>query len=224
MLNVSDARARILATFAPVEPVNLSISKISGRVLACDITAKTDFPLFDNSSVDGFALQISDISVALPASPRTLQVTADIRAGTYSDVPIKSGQCARIMTGAPLPRGANAVVMVEDTDFNERSKGSIAPQSVSVYKPLQLGENVRRRGDDLHAGDKVLSSGTRLRPQEVGLLAMLGIPEVPVYRLPKVAMLSSGDELLPVEAPLTPGKIHDANSFILAALAESSGV
>jgi molybdopterin molybdotransferase len=224
MLNVSDARARILATFAPVEPVNLSISKISGRVLACDITAKTDFPLFDNSSVDGFALQISDISVALPASSRTLQVTADIRAGTYSDVPIKSGQCARIMTGAPLPPGANAVVMVEDTDFNERSKGSIAPQSVSVYKPLQLGENVRRRGDDLHAGDKVLSSGTRLRPQEVGLLAMLGIPEVPVYRLPKVAMLSSGDELLPVEAPLTPGKIHDANSFILAALAESSGV
>jgi molybdopterin molybdotransferase len=224
MLNVSDARARILAIFAPVERINLSITKIANRVLAGDITAKTDFPLFDNSSVDGFALQISDISGALPVSPRTLHVTADIRAGTYSDVPIQSGQCARIMTGAPLPPGANAVVMVEDTDFNEHTKGSIAPQSVAVHKPLQLGENVRRRGDDLHAGDKVLSSGTRLRPQEVGLLAMLGMPEVPVYRLPKVALLSSGDELLPVETPLTPGKIHDANSFILAALAERSGI
>jgi molybdopterin molybdotransferase len=224
MLNVSDARARILAIFTPVDTVNLSIAKLGGRVLACDITARTDFPLFDNSSVDGFALQISDISDALPASPCTLQVTDDIRAGTYSSVPIQSGQCVRIMTGAPLPPGANAVVMVEDTDFNERSKGSTAPQAVAVFKPLQPGENVRRRGDDLHAGDKVLSSGTRLRPQEVGLLAMLGLPEAPVYRLPKVALLSSGDELLPVEAPLTPGKIHDANSFILAALSESAGV
>ena len=224
MLNVSDARARILAIFSPVEAANLSIASLAGRVLAIDITAKTDFPLFDNSSVDGFALQISDIAGALPASPYTLQVTADIRAGTYSGIPIQSGQCVRIMTGAPLPPDANAVVMVEDTDFNERFKDSTAPQAVAVYKPLQLGENVRRRGDDLHAGDKVLSSGTRLRAQEVGLLAMLGLSEVPVYRLPKVALLSCGDELLPVEAPLTPGKIHDANSFILAALSESAGV
>jgi len=111
------------------------------------------------------------------------------------------------MTGASLPPGANAVVMVEDTDFNERIAGSPAPQTVAIYKPLQSGENVRRRGDDLHAGDKVLSSGTRLRAQEVGLLAMLGLPEVPVYRSPKVALLSSGDELLPVEVPLTSGKI-----------------
>jgi molybdopterin molybdotransferase len=151
-------------------------------------------------------------------------VTADIRAGTTSDIPIHSGQCARIMTGAPLPPGADAVVMVEDTDFNERIAGSPAPLTVAVYKPLQPGENVRRRGDDLHAGDKVLSSGTRLRAQEVGLLAMLGLPEVPVYRSPKVALLSSGDELLPVEVPLTPGKIHDANSYILAALTEGTGM
>ncbi len=206
MLNVSEARARILAVFAPVETANLSISKLAGRVLACDISSKTDFPLFDNSSVDGFALQISDIAGASPASPCILQVTADIPAGTYSEIPIQSGQCARIMTGAPLPPGADAVVMVEDTDFNERFTGSTAPQEVAVYKPLQRGENIRRRGDDLHAGDKVLSSGTRMRAQEIGLLAMLGIPEVPVHRLPKVALLSSGDELLPVESPLTAWK------------------
>jgi len=224
MLSVSDARTRILANFAPVETVKLSTARLAGRVLAGDITAKTDFPLFDNSSVDGFALRISDINGAKQSCPRTLKVTADIRAGTYSDRPIQSGQCARIMTGAPLPPGADGVVMVEYTDFNERPAGSPAPEAVAVFKPLQPGENVRRRGDDLHAGDKVLCSGTRLRAQEVGLLAMLGLPEAPVHRLPKVALLSSGDELLPVEAPLTPGKIHDANSYILAALSESTGV
>ena len=224
MLSVSDARARILAIFAPVETVTLSTARLAGRILAGDITAKTDFPLFDNSSVDGFALQISDLAGASHVSPRNFKVTADIRAGIYSDIPILSGQCARIMTGAPLPPGAEAVVMVEDTDFNERSAGSPAPQTVAVHKPLQPGENVRRRGMDLHAGDKVLYAGTRLRAQEIGLLAMLGLPEAPVHRLPKVALLSSGDELLPVETPLTPGKIHDANSYMLAAQAESAGV
>ena len=223
MLSVSAARARILAIFTPVETVNLSISSLAGRVLAQDITAKTDFPLFDNSSVDGFALQSSDIAGALPASPSTLKVTADIRAGAYPDISIQTGQCARIMTGAPLPPGADAVVMLEDTDFNQRSVGSLAPQTVAVYQPVRSGDNIRRRGMDLRAGDKVLACGTRLRAQEIGLLAMLGLPEVPVYRKPKVALLSSGDELLPVEAPLTPGKIHDSNSYILAALAESAG-
>jgi molybdopterin molybdotransferase len=114
--------------------------------------------------------------------------------------------------------------MVEDTDFNSRSPGTPAPQKVVVHKPIQPGENVRRRADDLHLGDGVLIKGTRLRAQEIGLLAMLGILEVPVYRLPKVALLSSGDELLPVDAMLTPGKIHDANSYILAILSESAGV
>jgi molybdopterin molybdotransferase len=224
MLSVSEARARILATFAPVESVILPIDRLAGRVLAGDITAKTDFPLFDNSSVDGFALQASDLAGASQALPRTLGVTADIRAGTYSDTPIRSGQCARIMTGAPLPPGADTVVMVEDTDFNERSAGSPASLTVAVYKPVQPGENVRRRGMDLQAGEKVLASGTRLRAQEVGLLAMLGRPETTVHGLPKVALFSSGDELLPVEAPLTPGKIHDSNSYVLAALAGSAGV
>ncbi len=224
MLSVSDARARILAIFTPVETVTLSIAALAGRILAGDIRAKNDFPLFDNSSVDGFALQTSDIAGADQASPRSLQVIADIRAGTFSEQPIHPGQCARIMTGAPMPAGADAVIMVEDTNFNERLAGSMAPETVAVYKPLRPGENVRRCGADLHAGDKVLSAGKRLRAQEIGLLAMLGLPEVPVFRKPKVALLSSGDELMPVEALLTPGKIHDANSYILAALSESAGV
>jgi molybdopterin molybdotransferase len=114
--------------------------------------------------------------------------------------------------------------MVEDTDFQVRTPGTPAPPTVAIYKPVHMGENVRHHGDDVHAGDKVLLTGTRLRAQEIGLLAMLGMAEVPVYRKPKVALLSSGDELVPVDAPLTPGKIHDVNSYILAALSESAGV
>ncbi len=224
MLSVSAARARILTIFEPVETINLPLSYTAGRVLAGDIAAKTDFPLFDNSSVDGFAVQVSDVAGAEPASPCTLEVVADIHAGSISNICIKPGECARIMTGAPLPQGAEAVVMVEDTDFNVRTAGTPAPQTIAVFKPVHPGENIRRRGDDLHSGDKVLSTGTRLRAQEVGLLAMLGMAEVPIFRSPKVALLSSGDELLPVETPLLPGKIHDANSYILAALSEDAGV
>jgi len=224
MLSVSDARTRILATFTPVETVTLPIDDLAGRVLAVDVDATTDFPPFDNSSVDGFAVKISDAVAATSDSPRTLNVIDDIRAGTYSTTPIRPGQCARIMTGAPLPPGAEAVVMVEDTDFKVRFSESIAPKTVTVFQSVRPGENVRQRGDDLHEGDLVMLSGRRLGAREIGLLAMLGFPEMLVYRRPRVALLSSGDELLPVGAELTSGKIHDANSYMLAALLESSGV
>jgi molybdopterin molybdotransferase len=219
MLSVSEARERILAVFLPVESQTVSLNRAAGRVLARDIAAETDLPLFDNSSVDGFALHKADF-----ACPRTLNVVADIRAGETSETPIRPGQSARIMTGAPLPPGAEAVVMVEDTDFNVRTPGTPAPQTVTIHKSVRPGENIRRRGDDLHTGDEVLSAGMRLRAQEIGLLAMLGAAEVLVYRQPRFALLSSGDELLPVEAPLTPGKIHESNSYALAALAEAAGV
>ncbi|MFA5872552.1 MAG: gephyrin-like molybdotransferase Glp [Anaerolineales bacterium] len=219
MLSVSEARERILAVFLPVESQTVSLNRAARRVLARDIAAETDLPLFDNSSVDGFALHKADF-----ACPRTLNVVADIRAGETSETLIQPGQSARIMTGAPLPPGAEAVVMVEDTDFNVRTPGTPAPQTVTIHKSVRPGENIRRRGDDLHNGDEVLSAGMRLRAQEIGLLAMLGAAEVLVYRQPRFALLSSGDELLPVEAPLTPGKIHESNSYALAALAEAAGV
>lgn len=219
MLSVSEARERILAVFLPVESQTVSLNRAAGRVLARDIAAETDLPLFDNSSVDGFALHKADF-----ACLRTLNVVADIRAGETSETPIRPGQSARIMTGAPLPPGAEAVVMVEDTDFNVRTPGTPAPQTVTIHKSVRPGENIRRRGDDLHTGDEVLSAGMRLRAQEIGLLAMLGAAEVLVYRQPRFALLSSGDELLSVEAPLTPGKIHESNSYALAALAEAAGV
>jgi molybdopterin molybdotransferase len=224
MLSVTDARSRILTIFKPVETTSLPLDRLAGRVLSNDVTAQTDLPLFDNSSVDGFALRASDIAGAHPNAPLVLKVVADIRAGSGSVVTLKAGECARIMTGAPLPVGADTVVMVEDTDFNVRSPGTPAPPQVGIQKSVQPGENVRHRADDLHIGDKVLARGLRLRAQEVGLLAMLGMRVVPVYRIPRVALLSSGDELLPVEAALTPGKIHDANSYILAVLLEGAGV
>ncbi len=223
MLSVSDARARILALIEPLEKINRPISDLAGYILARDIIAKTDLPLFDNSSVDGFAVRSGDVTTAGSATPLSLEVVADIPAGTYSSLPIQAGQCARIMTGAPLPPEADGVVMVEDTDFNVREAGTAAPKQVMILKTIMAGENVRRHGDDLRAGQTVLFSGKTLRPQELGLLAMLGEAQVPVFRKPKVALLSSGDELVPVELPTPPGKIHDSNSYILAAACESAG-
>ena len=219
MLSVSEARTRISAVFTPVESQTVLLNRAAGRILARDMAAKTDLPLFDNSSVDGFALHKMDL-----ASTRALSVVADIRAGSSPNILLKPGECARIMTGAPLPPGAEAVVMVEDTDFNLRTPGTPAPQKVTIYKVIQPGENTRHRGDDMHMGDKVLSAGMRLRAQEIGLLAMLGAVEVTVYRRPRLALFSSGDELLPVEAHLLPGKIHESNSYALAVLAEEAGV
>ena len=223
MLSVTQARARIQEAFSPVEAILLPLEEAAGRVLAGDLTAETDLPPFDNSSVDGFAIHAADSAGAGPDATRTLPVVADIRAGTTADAPLQPGQAARIMTGAALPAGAEAVVMVEDTDFNVRTAGTPAPPAVGIRKQMRAGENVRRRGDDLHAGDKVLQAGARLRAQEVGLLAMLGVARVSVHRKPRLALLSSGDELLPAGAPLQPGKIRDANSPALAALAESAG-
>ena len=219
MLSVSEARERILAVFQPLDSQVEKLDRASGRVLARDVIAGTDLPLFDNSSVDGFILHEADLAI-----PRTLKVIADIRAGDHFETPIGPGEAARIMTGAALPPGSGAVVMVEDTDFQVRIAGTPAPQTVTACKPIKPGENIRHRGDDLHKGDQVISAGIRLRPQEIGLLAMLGCAEVTVHRKPRIGLLSSGDELLPVDASLAPGMIHESNSYTLAAQAETTGV
>jgi len=219
MLSVSEARERILVAIQSVETQTVSLDHAAGRILASDITAGIDLPPFDNSSVDGFALQAAD-----SVNVQTIRVIADIRAGTSSTIAIERGECARIMTGAPLPKGAEAVVMVEDTNFDGRIPDHAAPRMITINKQVHPGENVRQRGDDLHKGETVISKGTRLRAQEMGLLATLGAAEIILYRKPLLALLSSGDELLPVEADLTPGKIHESNSYALAALAESAGM
>jgi molybdopterin molybdotransferase len=135
---------------------------------------------------------------------------------------VAEGEAARIMTGAQMPHGADSVIPVEDTDFNDREAGTPAPEEVQVFKETRVGDNVRSRGMDLHAGDIVLQKGRRLKPQDIGLLAMLGVSEIVVYQKPRVALLSSGDELIAVDAPLEKGKIRDSNSYTIAALLESA--
>jgi molybdopterin molybdotransferase len=222
LLSVDEARERILSHFEPVKTETLPLGECLNRVLAQDILAADDLPLFDNSSMDGFAIRAADVTDAAPASPRRLRVVADIPAGTSPTASVQDGEAARIMTGAQMPHGADAVIPVEDTDFHDHSAGTQAPNEVQIFKAVKPGDNVRKRGMDLHTGDVVLRAGRKLKPQDIGLLAMLGISPVTVYQKPRVALLSSGDELLAVDAPLEKGKIRDSNSYTIAALLESA--
>lgn len=222
LLSVQAAQERILSHFNPVESETLPLSQCAGRVLASDILS-SDLPYFDNSSVDGFALLADDLKNASAGHAITLSVVADIPAGSAVEVSLSPGEAARIMTGAPMPGGADAVVMVEDTDFNYREPNNPAPNHVKAFKTVRSGENIRKRGMDIRSGHKVLFNGQRLRAQEIGLLAMLGVAQVKVYRRPRAALLSSGDELIPVESPLSLGKIRDTNSHTLAVLIAETG-
>ncbi len=223
LLSVSEARERILSQFQTVKTETIPLADSLHRVLAQDVHAEDDLPLFDNSSMDGFALRAEDVTGAAPDSPRSLRVIADIPAGSSPTAFLSTGEAARIMTGAPMPEGADAVVPVENTDFDNRDAGTPPPNFVSIQKAARPGENVRRRGMDIHAGDIVLQTGRLLRPQDLGLLAMLGVSSATVYRKPRIALLSSGDELVDPDAPLEKGKIRDSNSYTLAALIETAG-
>jgi molybdopterin molybdotransferase len=223
LLSVVEARERILSHFQPVTTETLPLAGCSHRVLAQEIAATSDLPPFNNSSMDGFAVRAADVVDATNDAPRSLRVVADIPAGSHPTITLASGEAARIMTGAPVPEGADAVVPVEETNFDNRDAGTPAPQEVQILRSAKSGANVRPRGMDLSAGEVVLNKGRTLKPQDLGLLAMLGFANVLVYRKPRIALFSSGDELLPVDAPLEAGKIRDSNSYTLAALMEDAG-
>ena len=218
MLSVTEPRQRIRSHFQTTATESIPLIACANRVLAIDIAAMHDLPLFDNSAMDGFAVRSEDTS----AAHITLRVIADIPAGSTPTVTLKAGEAARIMTGAQLPTGANAVIPVEDTDFHNRKAGTSAPETISFEIKIKAGNNVRKRGTDIRAGEIVLKKGQTLKPQDLGLLAMLGVSNVEVYKKPRVALLSSGDELLAVDAPLESGKIRDSNSYTLAASIESA--
>jgi molybdopterin molybdotransferase len=220
MLSVAEAREKIMTHIQPVDKIIVPLAQIVGRVLATNISAKFDLPIFDNSGVDGFAVRSKDLS---SSQPSTLRVIADIPAGNALYFTLNAGDAARIMTGAPLPAGADAVVMVEDTDFDYKKPGIPLPEFVTLSKPVIQGENIRRHGADISAGQEIFPAGHTIRPQDIGMLAMLGAAQVSVYRRPRVAIFSSGDELVKVDVPLTPGKIYETNSYSLAALAEQLG-
>lgn len=225
LLTVKEAQARILSSFKTVDTESVSLVQSAGRVLAEDISAPADLPPFNNSSMDGYAVLAVDVSAASPANPITLKVVADIPAGTQVDTLIRSGQAARIMTGAPLPPGADAVVPVEDTllsggrtDFH-----GVNPETIAIARPAGAGANIRSRGMDIRQGQVLLNKGRKLKPQDVGLLASIGKSTIRVYRKPRIALFSSGDELVQPGSPLGPGQIYDSNQFVLAAILEREG-
>jgi len=223
MYSVAEARERILSHFQPVATETISLIASANRVLAVDIAAAHDLPVFDNSSMDGFAIRAADSTSAAPASRVTLRVVADIPAGSTPKVALAKGEAARIMTGAQMPQGADTVIPVEDTDFDSSKAGSLPPETVSFSRTVETGENVRRRGMDLQTDEVILYKGRALKPQDLGLLATLGNTSLEVFKKPRVALFSSGDELIQADASLESGKIRDSNAFTLTALLERAG-
>jgi molybdopterin molybdotransferase len=212
MIAVADAKARILAQVEHPTPAEVRpLPRALGRVLARDIEAPFDVPPADNSAVDGFAVRAADLP---PAGAGRLRVVADLPAGAVFAGGVAPGQTVRIMTGAPMPAGTDTVVPKE---LAEEAGGSVR------LAPVDPGANVRARGEDVRAGSVVLRAGAVLRPQELGLIASLGFPDVPVHRPPRVALLSTGDEVVEPGRPRRPGQIYDANRFSLGAMVEAAG-
>lgn len=218
LLSVDEAVKQILAQIQPLPTEIVHITAAFGQILAEDIYSDLDLPPFPNSSMDGYAIKADDL-ISLPL---TLPVVMDIPAGFFPTQVLQSGQAARIMTGAPMPEGADAVVPVEDTD-SVWDVGDAALQTVTIRKGAKRGDNVREIGENIKQGQLLLSAGTQLRPQDIGVLASVGRATVSVAVQPVVAILSTGDELVTADEPLTPGKIRDTNSYALAALVTQHG-
>ncbi len=210
MLSVEEARSRILANFSPLEPETLPILEALDRVLAEDVHSDMDIPPLANTAMDGYAVRSEDTKNASEATPVRLKVVADLAAGYVLDRPVQPGEAVRIMTGAPMPEGADAVAPFEQVEVDG--------DEVILFKPYPQWKNVRHAGEDVQKGQLVLAKGTMLRPQEIGMLAALGRPTVQVHRRPRVAVLSTGDEVIDVTEPWQPGKIRDANGYSVSAL------
>jgi len=209
ILSVEDALTKVLGTFRALEPERVPVLEALDCVLAEDAVAPGDIPPHANTAMDGYAVIASETAGATPESPVTLTVIENLAAGYLAERAVTSGTAIRIMTGAPMPGGADAVIPFEET--------TQTGDQVSLYAAVDVAENVRSAGEDVTAGTCVLHAGTQLRPQEIGMLAALGYAEVRVVRRPRVAILATGDELVDVDQPLTPGKIRNANGYSNAA-------
>ncbi len=210
-LPVEEALRTILEKISPIGKEIISLKAAAGRVLASDIRARHDLPLFDNSTMDGYAVRAEDLKRAHAERPVQLQVRQVLAAGSSKGRKVNPGEAARIMTGAPLPPGADAIVMQEQSEAGEGH--------VLVRHRPPSGELIRARGEDVRAGDTILREGARLRPYEIALLAAQGIGRVEVYRRPTVAVLSTGDELCDSSMRPSSGRVRDANRpAILGAL------
>ncbi|MFD9686871.1 gephyrin-like molybdotransferase Glp [Kitasatospora sp. NPDC059088] len=227
---VDEHRADVLAAVGPLPAIELQLLDAQGCRLEEDVVAEGDLPPFDNSSMDGYAVRTADTRGATEAYPSVLAVVGDIAAGA-GDLPrVGPGRAARIMTGAPVPPGAQAVAPVEWTDggtgTGTAAAAMTAPvpdEEVRVLRPVAEGAHIRRRGSDVAAGTTVLEAGTRLGPTQLGLLAAIGRATVKVRPRPRVVVLSTGSELVQPGEPVGPGQISDSNSFTLTAAAQEAG-
>ncbi len=218
LISVTKARELILAYFSPTAPIRLPISKAHQYVLAEDVYAGEELPPFTNSSMDGYAVIATDTVGAETDKPVTLEVIGDLPAGSLPQDMITHGKAIRVMTGAMIPDGCDAVVPLEFTRAIEQQPGSNLPKRIRIFQPVRKGDFLRPHGQDVAAGELILPKGHRLRAQDIGILAMMGVSEISVFRKPEVGLFSSGDELLPVGTPRLPGKIYDANTPMLSSL------
>jgi molybdopterin molybdotransferase len=225
MLDVEQARERILSAFSPLPRIEMPILETLGLVTAEDVVADFAIPPFTNSAMDGYAVRYDDTRDASHKCPTQLRVIGELAAGYSSQMQVESGTAIRIMTGAPLPVGADAVVRFEETDESnrrglmDRAKAS----SIAIHRPAKLYDNVRLAGEDMRIGEVVIPRGTRIRPAEIGILASLNRKIAAVHRRPVVAVLSTGDEVIDVGPALKPGQIRNSNTYTLAAMIERYG-
>ena len=216
MLSVEEAYERIMAYFNPLDAEERELTSALGQVLAEDIRSPLDLPPLANSAMDGYAVRFDDFT-GVNGEGLTLKVVGHVPAGQLASRPVSPGTAIRIMTGAPVPDGADTIVPFEDTDEVERKSKGLDDGQITIQQTPHQGQHVRPAAEDVATGDMVLREGTPLRAAEVGVLASLGLQSVRVIRRPVVSIIATGDELLTPGEPLQPAKIYDSNSFSLAA-------
>ena len=218
MLDLETALARVLAVLPSPRAELLPLTEASGRVLSESVLSLSELPLFDNSAMDGYAVRADDVRTAKPETPVRLQIKTRIPAGEFYAGELTTGECARLFTGSPMPRGADAVVMQEDTRVNASQ-----PDEVLICDSAKKGENVRRQGEDLRRGTTLLEKGADLTPAAIGLLAATGVSHVSVATRPVIGLLATGSELRePGECPAS-GQIYESNRAMLAPLVANAG-
>ncbi|MBI4840975.1 MAG: molybdenum cofactor biosynthesis protein, partial [candidate division NC10 bacterium] len=220
-ISLQDGMRILLDCVAPItRREQVGLLEATGRVLAEPIVASMSVPPFPRAAMDGYAVIAEDTFGAGNFTPVRLQLVEVIHAAEIAEREVTRGTCIQVATGSPIPKGADAVVQVEDTEL----EGDPAQaEKVKIYKPVYPRQNVLPQGEDIQAGLEVLRAGTRLDPSKIGVLAALGIAQVPVLARPSVAVIPTGNEIVSPGDPLEPGKIYDINSYTLAALIRETG-